>query len=159
MTEEQARKRVKKLKGFYSHASSYVIVNGFLFSLSMYTGGGWWVFPALGWGIGLAFHALGTFEPFGNSKEWEEREVKRLMRAEQEPVSAKSIYNMLDERLSTLNAEPVNKPDALVKELQTRVHQLEQELKAQKKSALLDELTIPDESEAEKPGKSGSRTR
>ena len=59
---ERARARVKALKGFYTHATIYVIVNIFLFLIDLLTGGGWWFYwPLLGWGIGLGVHALNVF--------------------------------------------------------------------------------------------------
>ena len=56
---ERAQARVKELKGFYIHATAYVLVNIGLFVINLLTGGGWWFYwPLLGWGIGLAAHAM-----------------------------------------------------------------------------------------------------
>ncbi len=81
----KAKKRVKAKKDFYQHLMSYAIVNLFLFALNLFTSPGylWFVFPMLGWGIGLAFHYVGVFGIPGFdilSKEWEEREVERELR-------------------------------------------------------------------------------
>jgi len=39
------------------HICAYVLVNGALFLINLFTGGGWWVFwPILGWGIALSAH-------------------------------------------------------------------------------------------------------
>jgi len=78
----RARKKVKKKKGFYSHLTSYILVIGFLFILNMITSplDIWFIFPALGWGLGLGFHYLGVFGlPMFkfNSEEWEEREIEK----------------------------------------------------------------------------------
>jgi len=44
-----------------SHATSYTIVIGGLTLIDLVSGPGWWVqYPAIGWGMGLAFHAMGT---------------------------------------------------------------------------------------------------
>ncbi len=81
----KAKKRVKAKKDFYQHLMSYAIVNLFLFAINIITYPGylWFVFPMLGWGIGLAFHYVGVFGIPGFdilSKEWEEREVERELR-------------------------------------------------------------------------------
>lgn len=158
LTEEEARKRVKKIRGFYRHLQSYVFVNLGLFALNMFTSpGGWWfMFPALGWGIGLASHAASVFQIFGGGKEWEERKVRELMAAEQEFVSADRLYNILDERISTLNQPPAKEAD--IRKLAARLEALEKRLgesgatvapspapKKSDKDALLKSILIPED--------------
>ena len=84
---QQAAKRVKKLKGFYSHLIIYVLVNILLIFLNLQDikneGTIWtweiWSTP-LFWGIGLAAHAFGVFSPFRFlGSDWEERKTKELM--------------------------------------------------------------------------------
>jgi hypothetical protein len=63
---ERARARVQAIKGFYIHASVFVVVNIGLFVINALTSGlasgVWWFYwPLLGWGIGLGAHALGVF--------------------------------------------------------------------------------------------------
>jgi hypothetical protein len=61
---EEAKKRVKDKKDFYSHLTAYAIVNIILvFVWALASGGGYpWFLWCLGpWGIGLAFHFLGVF--------------------------------------------------------------------------------------------------
>jgi hypothetical protein len=59
---DRAHARVQALKGFYIHASAYVLVNIALFVINVLVGGGWWFYwPLLGWGIGLGVHALAVF--------------------------------------------------------------------------------------------------
>jgi hypothetical protein len=82
---EQARKRVEKKKGFYQHLGSYVSVIGFLFILNMITSPAhfWFIYPALGWGVGLASHYFSVFGlPGGGSgsDEWEQREMEKELR-------------------------------------------------------------------------------
>ncbi len=85
---EQARKRVQALKGFYIHATAFVLVNIALFGINVLVGGGWWFYwPLLGWGIGLGAHALGVFGfggggPWG--RDWEERKIREMMDKERE---------------------------------------------------------------------------
>jgi hypothetical protein len=41
---ERARKRVEALKGFYIHATAFVLVNIALFAINMLVGGAWWFY-------------------------------------------------------------------------------------------------------------------
>ncbi len=81
---ERARRRVKEKREFYQHLSSYLTVIGGLFLLNVFTSPGghlWFIYPALGWGIGLASH---YFKVFGlgqyGSDSWEEREMEKELR-------------------------------------------------------------------------------
>src|ERR687893_481560 len=80
---ERARKRVEALKGFYIHATVFVLVNIALFIINVLTGGAWWFFwPLVGWGIGLGAHALGVFGFGGGGplgQDWEERKTREMM--------------------------------------------------------------------------------
>lgn len=54
--------RARQKREFRDHLVSYVIVNAFLIILDFTISGGvWWYFAFLGWGIDLAFHAYFTF--------------------------------------------------------------------------------------------------
>lgn len=83
----QAKKRVDKLKGFYGHLTSYIIVNVFILSMIFFnidSGESFWQFghfsTAFFWGIGLAFHAAGVFGPnLMLGSKWEERKMKEYM--------------------------------------------------------------------------------
>jgi hypothetical protein len=85
---EQARERVKKLKGFYIHLVIFVVINSFIlinaYIATMYNEDSFWqlrtFFTLIFWGIGLAFHAFGVFGTrLVFSKEWEERKLKEFM--------------------------------------------------------------------------------
>lgn len=78
---ERARRRVKELKGFYTHAAVFVLVNIGLFVVNLLTGGPWWFFwPLIGWGIGLGVHAFNVFGVGGTlGRDWEERKTRELM--------------------------------------------------------------------------------
>jgi hypothetical protein len=56
--EQLARKRAGAKMGWYIHATVYIAVNLLLAGLSMASGRHWAVFPAFGWGIGLAVHGF-----------------------------------------------------------------------------------------------------
>ena len=83
---ESAKKRVKEIKEFYSHLLAYVVVNLFLMAVNLLTSPEylWFFWPMLGWGIGIAVHALKTFNlmPF-LGKDWEERKMKEFMEEEE----------------------------------------------------------------------------
>jgi hypothetical protein len=78
---ERARARVGAIKGFYIHASAFVVVNIALLAINAGVGGVWWFYwPLIGWGIGLGVHALAVFGfggPWG--REWEERKVREML--------------------------------------------------------------------------------
>ena len=78
----KAKKRVKKVKEFYVHLIVYICVNSFLIIVNLLNSesGYWFLFPTIGWGIGLFSHAANTFNfiPFLN-KDWENRKIKQYM--------------------------------------------------------------------------------
>ena len=84
---QQALKRVKRIKGFYTHLMVYVVINiAIIFSKINFTNNGNWNFElrdlstAFFWGIGLLAHALSVFMPtMLMGKDWEERKIKELM--------------------------------------------------------------------------------
>lgn len=59
--ERLARRRAAIRMGWYIHALAYITVNLFLALLSAMSGRHWTVFPAVGWGIGLAVHGAVVF--------------------------------------------------------------------------------------------------
>jgi hypothetical protein len=56
-----ARRRANAKLGWYIHALVYVAVNLMLALLALSAGRHWAVFPAFGWGLGLAIHGLVVF--------------------------------------------------------------------------------------------------
>lgn len=75
---EKAQKRVKEIKGFYGNLISYCIVIPFLIIINLVTSPKniWFFFPMLGWGIGLAAHAMNVF---AIGKNWEERKIRKIL--------------------------------------------------------------------------------
>ena len=80
---ERARARVKAIKGFYIHATIFVVVNIALFAINVLVGGVWWFYwSLLGWGIGLGVHALAVFGFGGGGswgRDWEERKTREMI--------------------------------------------------------------------------------
>ena len=83
---EDARKRVNEIKEFYQHLLVYVLVNAFLFAVNKLTSPGhnWFIWPLLGWGLGLVLHALSVFGALWG-RSWEERKIKELMDRDSRP--------------------------------------------------------------------------
>lgn len=82
---EDAKRRVKKMKGFYIHATVFLFVNLFII-ISCYIGDASSVLTsdpymtAIFWGIGLAAHGFSVFgRDFILGRNWEEREIQKIM--------------------------------------------------------------------------------
>ena len=87
---QEALKRVKKIKGFYTHAIVYVFVNIMIVFLNVKNldlGESYFQFKnfmtAFFWGIGLLAHGLTVFVPnWIMGQNWEERKIKEFMEKE-----------------------------------------------------------------------------
>ena len=76
---EQATIRLRKQRDFRAHLLAYVLINGSLLIIWALTGSGffWPVFPMLGWGVGLVFHAWDIYRaPL--SEQQIQREIERM---------------------------------------------------------------------------------
>ena len=60
---ERAKSRVEAKLGFFIHLAVYIVVNGLLIIINMSTSPKylWFIWPLIGWGIGVIFHGLGVF--------------------------------------------------------------------------------------------------
>jgi len=80
--EALALAHVRKVKSFYLHLAQYVVVIAALAVLNLLTSPHYWwvVWPALGWGIGIASHGLRVFDkvPFLNG-DWERRQAEKYL--------------------------------------------------------------------------------
>ncbi|MEL1248069.1 2TM domain-containing protein [Flavobacterium helocola] len=87
---QEALKRVKKIKGFYTHAIVYVFVNIMIVFLNVKNldpGETYFQFKnfmtAFFWGIGLVAHGFSVFVPnWIMGQNWEERKIKEFMEKE-----------------------------------------------------------------------------
>jgi low temperature requirement protein LtrA len=87
---QEALKRVKKIKGFYTHLLVYIVINIAIIASQMnFSGNDKWSFEirnlstAFFWGIGLLAHGLSVFLPSTLlGKNWEERKINELMEKE-----------------------------------------------------------------------------
>ena len=80
---DKAVSRLEELKGFYAHLVSYCIFMPLLIFINLYNVPNyhWFYWPLVGWGIGIAVHAVKTF---GINNEWEERQIRKYIRKEEE---------------------------------------------------------------------------
>lgn len=88
--ERLARKRASAKMGWYLHAIVYVLVNGFLFATTFMgmRDRPWNVYPALGWGLGLALHFVSVFvmgQGSGLREDLVRRERERIEREQNRP--------------------------------------------------------------------------
>lgn len=87
---QQALKRVKRIKGFYTHLMVYIVINiGLLIVNNNNSTENFWRWQTfstvLFWGIGLLAHGLSVFMPtMIMGKDWEERKIKELMEKEKQ---------------------------------------------------------------------------
>lgn len=84
----RAKERVEELKKFYGNLTSYVVVITGLAILNYWVNQWsymWFLWAAFGWGIGLVFHAIRTFNlnPFFG-RDWEERKIKEFMKEDEQ---------------------------------------------------------------------------
>ncbi|MGZ5319134.1 MAG: 2TM domain-containing protein [Actinomycetota bacterium] len=79
---EMALARIARKQEFYAHLLAYVLVNGMLVAIWAMSGAGffWPIFPILGWGIGIAFHAWDTFRRSEPTEARVQREMGHLRR-------------------------------------------------------------------------------
>jgi hypothetical protein len=79
---ERAQKRVRRRRDFYVHLAVYVVIMSGLVLLNWAISPTFWwvVFPAIGWGVGLAAHGVSVlFEDNLFGPEWEARKTQELL--------------------------------------------------------------------------------
>lgn len=84
--EQVVLREIRKLRGFYIHATVYVAVNVMLIFINLVTYHKvLWSFGSLfGWGLGLFFHGLMVYKPYRRfGANWERREFEKRMRQHQ----------------------------------------------------------------------------
>ena len=83
----KAQKKVEEIKGFYGNLTSYIVIIAGLAVLNIVTSPQhyWFIYPAVGWGIGVVIHGVSVFNyfPFFN-KDWEEKKVREIMEKEKQ---------------------------------------------------------------------------
>jgi hypothetical protein len=79
---EEARRHVREVRAFYTHALTYALVIAFLAALNLLRSPErlWFLWAAFGWGIGLTAHGMNTFALRGFlGAEWEARKIREYL--------------------------------------------------------------------------------
>jgi sensor histidine kinase YesM len=103
----RASRQVSAMRGFYKHAAVYCIVIVSLGVLNLVKSPTkiWFLYPALGWGIGLALHG---FAVWGHSiwlgKDWEDKKIAQLM-AREKIQSLSTEKQLAEAKLRLLQAQ------------------------------------------------------
>jgi hypothetical protein len=94
----RAAQRVRNRIGFYWHAASYVVVNGFLIAIYLLTSIAadglyypWFIWPMAAWGVGLLFNYLSVFV-FGGTYDQQKMIEAEMRRMGVEANSTASYY-------------------------------------------------------------------
>ncbi|MDO8430988.1 MAG: ATP-binding protein [Candidatus Binatus sp.] len=119
----RARRRAAAEAGFYVHLMWYGVVIGFLFIINLVTGGfgsyPWFLWPALGWGFGVASHFSAVYGwRWVHDRVFEpaiQREVQREVTKEKEHLRTEKQAS-LDELTATF-AHEIRNPIAAAKSL------------------------------------------
>lgn len=78
----KAQKKVEDIKGFYGNLTSYIVVITGLAILNLISSPShlWFLYPAIGWGIGVVVHGMSVYNymPF-LGRDWEEKKIRELM--------------------------------------------------------------------------------
>ena len=122
-TYERARKRAQAEAGFFVHLMWYGIIIGFLFIINLMTGGfggyPWFIWPALGWGFGIASHFSAVYGwRWVHDRVFQPavaREVQREVLQEKEQLRTEKQAS-LDELTATF-AHEIRNPIAAAKSL------------------------------------------
>lgn len=78
----RVEKRVEAKLGFYIHLGAYILVNGMMVAVDLMTSPGtyWFMWPLIGWGVGVLFHGLSVFvfgDGFAIRKKMIDAEMRR----------------------------------------------------------------------------------
>ena len=86
---QEAKRRVEEMKGFYWHLVTYLLVNTVLVVINLLTSPEylWFIWPLIGWGVGLIIHAFNVFGGLWG-KSWEERKIKEIIEKDERSGSS-----------------------------------------------------------------------
>jgi signal transduction histidine kinase len=114
--ERRARRRAAAEVGFYAHLQSYLGVIAFLALINVFTTWyPWFIWPALGWGIGLFAHYLGVFGARRLKEQYFEPAVAREVQREKTVFQTEKQADISD--LTSTIAHEIRNPIAAAKSL------------------------------------------
>lgn len=110
MNEQQARERIKELRDYYGHLTAYVAVNLMLLTINLLSSPDhlWFLYPLLGWGIGMAIH---TGEVFWTGASWEQRKLEELTGLQRTQADLKRLSERTDALVTVLASVDWNQID------------------------------------------------
>ena len=112
----RARRRAGAITGFYAHLLWYLSVIGLLALINlMTTGYPWFLWPALGWGIGLFSHYMAVFGSHFVKEKFFDPVVEREVRREKQVMTTEKQASI--EELSATIAHEIRNPIAAAKSL------------------------------------------
>jgi len=83
----EAQKKMEDIKGFYGNLIAYIVFTVGLATLNLLTSPEylWFLYPAVGWGFGVAVHGMAVYNavPF-LGRDWEERKIRQIMEREKQ---------------------------------------------------------------------------
>ena len=113
---KRARRRAKAEVGFYSHLMSYLGVIAFLALINLLTTRyPWFVWPALGWGIGLFSHYMAVFGSRLLKERYFDPAIEREVRREKVAMHTEKQASI--DELSATIAHEIRNPIAAAKSL------------------------------------------
>ncbi len=111
-----ARRRANAEVGFYMHLSSYLGVIAFLAFINiMTTGYPWFLWPALGWGLGLFSHYMAVFGSRAIRERYFEPAIEREVRRQKTALQTEKQASI--DELSATIAHEIRNPIAAAKSL------------------------------------------
>lgn len=77
---EKAKKRAEEKMEFFTHLTTYVVINIILVIINLLTSPGyhWFYWPLLGWGIGIVLHGMNVFV-YGEGSSLKDRMIRKEM--------------------------------------------------------------------------------
>ncbi len=113
---QRARKRARAQVGFYTHLMWYLGVIALLALINLFTTDyPWFIWPAMGWGIGLFSHYMGTFGTRVMRERYFEPAVEREVRRERVVMQSEKQASI--DQLSSTLAHEIRNPIAAAKSL------------------------------------------
>lgn len=81
LTEQEARRRVRRLRHFYVNVGWFVVINVFLAIINLVTSPNdlWFYWVTIFWGLGIVLSAAGVFLNHDFlGKSWEDKKIAKL---------------------------------------------------------------------------------